>query len=741
MTKESVPQPSGALSPHRFPIVGVVGTAGSRQALRLFFRNLPEDSGMAFIVVTRLASRHIQTLPGLLQEQTDMPIVIASDNLPLQPDHVYICPAGKHLLVEEGRICLEAVAEAQSGEGTNGPLDTLLLSLAKSNGEDAIAILLSGTGTDGVAGLVRTRAAGGLVMIQDPDEAAHPALPRRAMAACPNCLVATAGDMVRQLVQIRGDLADQPAAFKPDSSEPVDALYAAVLQQMVRHTGHDLSHYKVSTLQRRIASRMGLTGVPSLTRYVDLLKNSAEEANALFRSSLVSVTSFFRDPDAHEMLGNDCIPQLFFEKKRHDVVRVWVAGCATGQEAYSIAMHLAEYAAQMGEPPRLQVFATDLDEEAIAIARRGVYPKTIAKEMSPGRLERFFTAQEDGYQVKAEIREHVLFAVHDLFKDPPFSRIDLISCRNVLIYFNRAAQARLLEIFHYALNPQPDIVRAKSAAARKYLFLGTSESVDAAPELFSALDKQCHLYLRNEVEMTLQRRLPTTLLPTASERMADRVRQNKTPATRTIEELYTNWSLRVHLPPRLLVNNNYEMTHLFGAVDPYLHYPAGPVTQNVLQRIRPELLLDLRSALYQAFNKREHTFTRVLRLEDKDATHLVRLHVGPITEPDFPEGYAEVLFVAETEGESEEFANVEVVETDLVLVRRLEEELNRTRERLQRVIEEYDNSDQELKVANQELQSVNEELKSTTEELETSKEELQSMNEELITVNSDLLEK
>lgn len=724
--------------PHSFStftptLVGIVGTAGSRQALDLLFRNLPDDSGMAFIVVVQMAARQISQLPALLQKRTNMPVVVAADGVSLQSDHVYVAPAGLQLLLDENGLRLQHATQVTTAQTMDdaalGPLDSFLHSLATTCQAEAVAILLSGTGTDGIVGLKKLQQVGGLTMVQDPEEAAHAALPRRAINAGVAAVVATAGELARQLVQQRGILALSTGGTTLPM-ENLEQLYATILTHILTHTGHDLSHYKISTLHRRVARRMQIAGIHNTSDYAELLRATEAEAQALFQDSLVSVTSFFRDPDAYEMLEKDCIPQLFAQKMRHDYVRVWVAGCATGEEAYSVAMQLAEYAIQVHEPPRLQVFATDLDENAIAVARRGIYPSTIAKEMSPGRLERFFLKDQDGYQVRPEIREHVLFAVHDLLKDPPFSRLDLICCRNVLIYFNREAQEKVFGTFHYALNRSG------------YLFLGTSESVDSTPELFAVLNKQCHLYQRRDVVSAPQRPLSASTLAILGDRTPARATEDKAPPSRTIEELYTSWSLRRHTPPRLLVNDSYEITHLFGEASHYLQEREGAVTQHLLQRVLPDLRLDLRTALYQAFSKGERTISRMLRVEVNGEPRLLQLEVGPITEPGFPEGYAEVLFVAqENLAMLERFAAGETVETDLVLVKRMEEELMRTRERLQSIIEEYEDSSQDLKTSNEELQSINEELKSTTEELETSKEELQSMNEELITVNGELNEK
>ncbi len=718
-------------------LVGIVGTAGSQQALELLFRNLPDDSGMAFVVVVNLAARKVSQLPALLQKRTNMPVVVAADGVPIQGDHVYVAPAGVQLLLKGNELQLQtrlpqvktAPAPAPAADdATLGLLDSFLHSLATAYQAEAVAILLSGTGTDGIAGLKQLQQAGGLTMVQDPEEAAHAALPRRAIKAGLATVVATAGEVARQLIQQRGVLAWSAGSGTLLPPENLEQFYTTVLAHIQAHTGHDLSHYKISTLHRRVARRMQIAGIHNTNEYAELLRTNKAEAIALFQDSLVSVTNFFRDSDAYEMLEKDCIPQLFAEKMRHDYVRVWVAGCATGEEAYSVAMQLAEYAAQAQEPPRLQVFATDLDENAIAFARRGVYPLTIAKDISPGRLERFFLKNEDGYQVRPEIREHVLFAVHDLLKDPPFSRLDLICCRNVLIYFNRDAQEKVFATFHYALSRSG------------YLFLGTSESVDSAPDLFAVLNKQCHLYQRRDVVSTPHR--PLSAIAMLGDRTTARTNEDKAPPSRTIDELYTSWSLRRHTPPRLLVNDAYEITHLFGAAGAYLQEREGAVTQHILQRILLDLRLDLRTALYQAFSKGERTISRMLRVEINGEPQLLQLEVGPVAEPGFPAGYAEVLFVAqENTAMLDRLTAGETVETDLVLVKRMEEELMRTRERLQSIIEEYENSSQDLKTSNEELQSINEELKSTTEELETSKEELQSMNEELITVNSELNEK
>lgn len=713
-----------------FPVVGLVGGAGSRQALELFFRNLPDDCGIAFVVVTRLAAKQHQQVVEAINARTNMPVVMAADGAMVQIDQIYLAPPGVQLTIEQGLLHLHNFTrEAATSQRC---LDAFLASLAHTQGENAVAILFSGTGEDGVKGLQQVQAQGGLVFVQDPDEAAHPALPRRALVGSTVSFQGDAGELARYLVQVKGDLANRTTpAYQAQDADASQTLNA-ILTQIAAQTGHDLSHYKFSTLQRRIARRLQMIGVSDLAQYLALLQSTHEETKRLFRDCLVSVTSFFRDPDAYMMLERDCVPQLFLNKGRSDFVRVWITGCATGEEAYSITIQLLEQAAQVAEAPRLQIFATDIDEEAIAVARRGFYPATIAQQMAEARLQRYFTEENGGYRVKPEVRERVLFAVHDLLKDPPFTRLDFISCRNVLIYFNRDAQEKVFDIFHYALQP------------RGYLFLGTSESVDAANELFAVLNKHCHLYQRRDVISTAQRRTPltTATLNGLGGKVSGHSTRLLSPKARTVEDLYTAWTLRVHAPPRLLVNDNYDITHLFGGADFYLQERDGAITQNVLQKILPDLRLDLRAALYQAFNKSERTVSRLLRVERGAQTQLLQLHVGPVTEPGFPQEYVEVVFITQEDAALLGLPPTdELTETDLSLVARMEEELLRTRERLQSIIEEYEFSSQELKTSNEELQSINEELKSTTEELETSKEELQSMNEELITVNSELTRK
>lgn len=700
------------------PVIGVAVGAGGQTALTAFLHNLPADSGLTLLI----ALSHIRNLAQLLSQlrrASLLPLSVATDGASILPNQIYLAPVKTSVRVADGKLHLAAMPT------TSSPLDDLLVGLAADQGSNAVGVLLAGKGQDGIVGLRAIKEQGGWTLAQSSEDARPAALPRRAITAGVVETVGDATELAEQLVGRLGLLADNVA---PDTARVEEAdLFSAILALVHTQTGHELGSYKRSTLYRRINRRVQVNALHDLRDYLDFLRIHPDEITALYRDSLVSVTSFFRDPDAFDTLERDCIPQLFDGRSRNDSIRVWVVGCASGEEAYSVAILLAEQAARHHETPRLQIFATDVDEEAIAFARRGLYPRAIAQDLVPNRLARYFQEEERGYRVKVEIRELVLFAAHNVLKDPVFSKLDLICCRNLLIYFNRDAQEKLFGRFHYALNPQG------------YLFLGTAESAEAVSQLFEVRDKRCHLYQRRDANNpTSSRLLPA---PAASRRARLAAHLTRLPESRprSLEELYQAWVLRRYAPPRLLVNENYDVTHLFGGAGRYLRERDGELTQNILQKVLPELRFELRAGLYQALIHHQRTVTRQLEVEIQAAARLVRLDIGPVAEPGFPQNYAEVVFFEEpkpvTGATPEKFGDGSYEQT---LIDRLEEELLRSRERMESLIEEHEIANQELTASNEELQSINEELSSTTEELEISKEELQSMNEELMTVNNEL---
>lgn len=715
---DAPPAAAGA-GTERVPLVGIGAGSGGLRALAAFLRNLPTDAGIAYFVVAPRALGRRTTAYTLLRQAAAIPVVEAADERVVEADHVYVAPAGCTLTVAAGTLHVVPVPADQQATNT---IDTFFAALAASHAAQAVAVLLSGKGEDGVAGLKAVKSQGGWTLAEAPDEAEQPALPRRAIAAGAVDTVAAAGELAELVVRRVGVLAEGAAHGEAD-----DEVLAGIIEQVLTETGHDFGPYKHSMLLRRIARRMQISGVAGMAAYLQLLRTNSEQTRLLYHDCLVSVTNFFRDADAFDMLERECVSQLFNGKSRQDAVRVWVAGCATGEEAYSIAMLLSEQAERLPDPPRLQVFATDVDEAAIAYARRGLYPRSIAEDITPARLGRYFVKEEEHYRVKGEIRELVLFAIHNVVKDPPFSRLDLLSCRNLLIYFNRETQERILELFHYALQPDG------------YLFLGTAESAETSNHLFTIRNKRCHLYQRRSTGTVLARHLPTSVPIGSGARVLPAPTRHAEPRSRGIEELYQAWSLRRYAPPRLLIDERYEITHLFGGAERYLREREGAVTHNILHKVLPELRLDLRAALYQALAKGERTVTRRLQIEQGDAGRQVQIEVGPVDEPGFPKNQIEVVFLESAAPTARPAQHEDGADPDHTpLVDQLEEELQRTRERLQTIIEDHQIANQELTASNEELQSINEELKSTSEELEISKEELQSMNEELVTANFEL---
>lgn len=713
----------------QFPIVGIGASAGGLKAFEQFFQNMPQNSGIAFVLIQHLAPHHESELAELLQNHTRMKVMQVTNNVKVEPNHVYVIPPGKSLSIKERTLFLSEPIEKR---GHRAPIDFFFRSLAEDQGENAICVVLSGTGTDGTLGLKAVKERAGITMAQSTTDAEYDGMPKSAIRTGLVDLVGTAGELAQKLISYKNSaeqiqLPQEDEALLEDDSEALTRIFA----QLRSKTGHDFTHYKRSTILRRIGRRLQVNQIGSIPEYLKYLRQNSDEVHALFKDFLISVTNFFRDPEAFSALEKGVIPKVFEGKSAKDQIRVWVAGCATGEEAYSLAILLSEHAALWSAPPSIQIFATDIDDEAIAFARDGFYPESMAADMLPERLRRFFTDEVGGYRIKKDIRESVLFAVHNLIEDAPFAKLDLITCRNLLIYLDRDIQEKVFELFHYALLPHG------------YLFLGSSESAESSANLFTPQNKKQRIFKRRNAVTTGPHFPGLPLVKPAT--LPDEMQANKkiNGTNRSFEELYQAWSLKQYTPPRLIVDDNYEITHIFSGADRYLKEQEGPVTQNVLHKIVPELRLDLRTALYQAFVKGERTESRYLQVVNLDQNpEKIKFSVGPIEEPGFPKDYVEVVF--EPQGDSVSIP-IEVTqatdENATRLISRLEEEVQRTREQLQGTVEEYETSNEELKASNEELQSMNEELQSTAEELETSKEELQSTNEELITVNQELKNK
>jgi two-component system CheB/CheR fusion protein len=733
------------------PMVGIGGSAGSIQAILSFFQAMPVDSGMAFVVILHLSPEHESTLPELIQRVTSMPAVAVRDNVKVRPNCVYVIPPGKALSSTNGEL---HVADLQPERGRRVAVDLFFRTLADSHGSRSAAIVLSGADSDGALGIKRVKERGGLTIAQEPDEAEHSSMPR---AAIQTGMI----DWVLRVAQMPGRLLEYyriaerlklppeegppPQISPPSPPAEGEAALREVLSLLRTRTGRDFSYYKRATILRRISRRMQVNGIDELPGYVAFLRTQSGEAGALLQDLLISVTNFFRDREAFEALGSQ-IPELFRDKGPNDSVRAWVPACASGEEAYTIAILLAEHARTLDAPPTIQVFATDLDEEAIAEARTGAYPFTISTDVSDERLRRFFTKDHRGYRVRQELRETVLFATHDLLRDSPFSRMHLISCRNLLIYLNRDAQARAFDIFAFALWPEGR------------LFLGSSESIEEGSALFNIVDKKNRIYVHRSKSRPILS-IPIgagTLARTlqAHEQMRERAHPASAPAgSLTVpgpveagdaqgviplpwSELHFKLIERLG-PPSIVVNREYDIVHLSDSAGRYLQFGAGELKRNLLALVNPMLRGELRAALFQATQSQTAVDMPGAAVEIEGERQAVNIRVRPAGElaPDF------LLVVLEpAELPALKPVAVEPPKQEYV-TERLEREMESMKGRLRETVEQYEASTEELKASNEELQAMNEELRSATEELETSREELQSINEELSTVNQELKSK
>lgn len=713
------------------PIVGLGGSAGSVSALQEFFGRIPTNLGIAYVVVMHLAPDYESQLPAILQNRTRMPVVQVQDTVEVEANHVYVIPPAYHLAMDDGKIHLSTPLQPR---GKRVAVDLFFRTLATTHRSKAVAIVLSGTDGDGAIGIKRIKEHGGVTVAQDPEEAEYEGMPR---AAIETGMV----DWILSVEQIAGKITEwinnewrmrlpsrqtQNKSVAQAGGDEDEVALREVLNFLNTRTGHDFSHYKRGTVLRRIQRRLQVNSLEDIPQYVNFLRTHPGEAGALLQDLLISVTNFFRDPESFAALV-PFLPRVFLGKKAGDTVRVWVPGCATGEEAYSLAMLLAEYSETLDSPPEVQIFATDLDDHALHFAREAVYPMTIAADVSPERLRHFFIQDQGRYRLRKEVRERVLFASHNLLRDSPFSRQDLISCRNLLIYFNREAQEKVFGIFHFAL--QTDGL----------LFLGSSESADDNP-LFGLLDKKHRIYERRPLAR-LQAPIPALSLP-ALPRLSTAYLPPILPSLQTRRDDAPNISFgELHLkllehamPPSVLVNDSYEILHLSEHAGKFLRFVGGEVSINLLNVVHPGLRLELRSALFRAVQNGEDIDVPPLLLELDGQKHGVSLRLRPLKTVDDTSSFVLVIF--DEHYEPDAIASPPPAPDDVT--RNLEEELQHLRAYLRASVEQYEASSEELKASNEELQAMNEEQRSAAEELETSREELQAANEELITVNQEL---
>jgi two-component system CheB/CheR fusion protein len=705
----------------RFPTVGIGTSAGGVHALQKFFENLPDEVDAAFVVVVHLDPGHQSELPNILAARTRMPVAQVSGRVRLEPRHVYVIPPNRQLTVTDQHL---AIAEFDEPRWQRAPIDLFFRSLAAQRGDD-FAIVLSGAGSDGSVGIKAVKEAGGIILVQDPDEAEYGSMPRSAVAT-------GLADFVLPLREIAGRLPELIRNRRNGQLNVLDETDGEAMQRILSHlrvrSGHDFSNYKKSTIRRRIARRMQVQRAATMADYVTILRENAQEAQALFADLLISVTTFFRDSNAFEKLAALVVPRLFEGKGAADSIRVWIPGCATGEEAYSIAMLLLEEASRHEIRCEIQVFGSDLDDQALAVARDGRYPIAIEADLTEDRLKRFFTREGDQLRVTRELRDIVLFAKHSLLKDPPFSRVDLISCRNVLIYLDRELQQHVCAAFHFAL---------KSAG---YLFLGLSESADTPTGMFRAIDREARIYQR--MPLPAEARVPPRIgAPTFGfEPLPTRA---PVPFRAPSEAGVHRGALERLAPPSVIIDESYRVVHLSEQAGPYLQPSGGTLANDITELAREELRFDIRAALHRTFARNESSLSGPIGVRFNGAARRVYLQTRPLNaephaEPNASRSAIVFFFEGEALGDAS-LAATKIEEhepTEQIL--QLQQELQFTQSQLRASREEYEGANEELRAANEELQSINEEYRSTAEELETSKEELQSINEELQTVNSEL---
>ena len=728
-----------------FPIVGIGASAGGLAAFEAFFAGMPQgaDPGMAFVLVQHLAPDHKSILADLVRRYTRMQVFEVEDGMQVHINCAYIIPPNRDMAFLNGHLQL---LEPSAPRGQRLPIDYFFRSLAQDQHERAIGIILSGTGSDGTAGVRAIKGDAGMVIVQSPDSTEFDGMPRSALATGLVDFELPPNEMANQLIayvsRAFGTLPRLGGIVAPQTENSLKRIFILLRAQ----TGHDFSQYKPSTIHRRIERRMAVHQIETLESYVKFLQQSPGEVEALFRDLLIGVTNFFRDTDAFTMLEQQILPKLFADKPAGGVLRVWVPGCSTGEEAYSIAILMQERIEALKQSYTVQVFATDIDSRSIATARAGLYPNSIAADITPSRLARFFAAEPDAsaYRIHKVIRDMLVFSEQDIIKDPPFSRLDLLSCRNLLIYLGPELQKKLIPLFHYALKPGG------------ILFLGTSEGVGDFGDLFAVLDRKTKIYQRKQDFQGMQRAAVDRLafLPPMGGPASHLRASGKMPARAKLplRELTEQALLQQIAPTGALVNEHGDVLYLHGRFGMYMELVPGEASvNNVLKMAREGLRAALVTALHKAVIT--HSTVRVagLRVRTNETTHQINLSIRPVlgtTAHQVSDAGPAQLFLVILEEVSAPEADTTPVSattpangedaTTQAQIAALREELRAKDEYIQSTHEQLESSTEELKSSNEEMQSVNEELQSTNEELETSKEELQSVNEELATVNNEL---
>ncbi len=722
----AIPPPSGAPPPKEhslFPIVGIGASAGGLEALELFLHHTPPDSGIAFIIIQHLSPDHVGMLPELLQRITTMKVMQARDGLQVRPNCVYVIPPNKGMSIRNRTLHLYEPVEIR---GLRLPIDLFMRSLAVDCAEQSIGIVLSGMGSDGTLGLRTIKEQSGLTLVQEPSSAKFDSMPKSAIGAGVADIIAPPEELTARII----DYLQRVLPLRTTEQGPADKdqdqdSFAKITVLLRTKTKQDFSLYKPSSIKRRIERRMGIHKIDSTAGYASFLQQNPHEVDLLFKELLIGVTSFFRDPSSWEELKSETVQKILTLYPDGGALRAWSCGCSTGEEPYSLAMIFREALEQVNQPERysLQIFATDLDSDAIEKARKGLYCASITTDVSPERLQRFFTVEDNQYKICREIREMVTFARQNVIMDPPFTKLDILICRNLLIYLTSDLQQKLLQIFHYSLKQGG------------LLFLGSAETVGIQSDLFPTLATRSKLFQRSQISIRNEIfTIPSSCTPNSPLALPRETFMPK--ATNNLQLLADNFILQHFSSPTVLVNAQGDIVYISGRTGKYLEPAAGKANLNIFAMAREGLRYELGSAFSKALQQYEPVTVRVNLVEANLVVQSVELTLVKIETPNLLRDMVMISF-KDIPLPPKRRRKRTGTAPDSILLENLELELEKTRQELRSAHEEMQASHEEQKSMNEELQSTNEELQSTNEELTTSKEEMQSMNEELQTVNAE----
>lgn len=704
------------------PVVGIGASAGGLEAIEGFFTNMASDCGLAFVIVQHMNPNYKSLMSSILEKYTDMKIEVINDGIDISPNTIYLNPPSKNILIKGEKLFLK---DFDKSSKLNLPIDYFFKSLAKNRSKSSVGIIFSGTGSDGTEGIKEINKSGGFLMAQKEIQAKYGGMPHSAIMTGLIDVILPTEELPAQLLKYIKD----PDKFNLEKNSREDSLENEEIQQILNlvrlSTGHDFSNYKKNTVQRRIARRFIVNQIQTFSEYIDYLKNNPLEINELFKDLLISVTNFFRDPEAYDILSREIKTIINKDLINNSTFRCWVPACATGEEVYSIAILLFENIEKVDKNINIQIFATDIDETAIEFARRGIYPATICEDVSIDRLNKYFIKKGDFYKIKKQIRDLVVFAKQDLIKDPPFSKLDFISCRNLLIYMDQSLQKKILPLFHYILN------------YNGLLFLGSSESIGNFTDQFQTIDSKWKIFKRQNTIINKWNDAFRFSYQHKNNEYGENLSVDRKKTD--IREIAQKIIMEKYCPSFVLIDQDYQILFFSSDIKNYLSLPTGEAVFNILKMVKEEIRYKLSIALKKVVKEREPVIIENVKIGEEGNDNFVNIEIRPFLES---KDYPELILVVfnKINKEQSDVINKSISE-DMIQNERLsvlQQELQTTKKFLQNTIEDLETANEELKSSNEEIQSTNEELQSTNEELETSKEELQSTNEELITVNTEL---